>query len=158
MKVKNAVNYTITYEWLYLDDLTMKIESKKKSALNLVGHIFQWSPFIHNRWVYVDNMNPKPKFCGVYVDSSIAKVKNMMKYSRAWKGLFEAYLMLQMRLEIPSYSSGIQLGSTGPIPRGFGFKIPLMVFSVTYPILRHMLGYTDDWLFHHKCHLMTLGN
>ena len=29
--------------------------------------------------------------------------------------------------------------------------------SVTYPILRRMLGYTNDQHLHHKCHLMTLG-
>ena len=28
--------------------------------------------------------------------------------------------------------------------------------SVTYPISRHMLGYTNDKQFHHKCHLLTL--
>ena len=29
--------------------------------------------------------------------------------------------------------------------------------SVTYPILRHMLGYIDDLRIHHKCDLMILG-
>ena len=29
--------------------------------------------------------------------------------------------------------------------------------SVTYPILRRMLGYIDDEQFHHKFHLMALG-
>ena len=32
-----------------------------------------------------------------------------------------------------------------------------MVFSVTYPILRHMLGYTNDQQLHHCCYFMTLG-
>jgi hypothetical protein len=32
-----------------------------------------------------------------------------------------------------------------------------MVFSVTYPILRRMLGYTNDQQLHHQCHLTTLG-
>ena len=32
-----------------------------------------------------------------------------------------------------------------------------MRYSVTYPILRHMLGYTNDQQLHHCCHLMTLG-
>ena len=32
-----------------------------------------------------------------------------------------------------------------------------MVFSVTYPILRRMLGYIDDDQLYLKCHLMTLG-
>ena len=27
---------------------------------------------------------------------------------------------------------------------------------VTYPILRHMTGYTNDQQLHHNCHLMTL--
>jgi hypothetical protein len=53
-------------------------------------------------------------------------------------------LMLQMMLETPSHSSGIQLGSAGLIARGLGFTTPLMVFSVTYPTLKHMLGYTND--------------
>ena len=29
--------------------------------------------------------------------------------------------------------------------------------SVTYPILRRILGYIDDSDFHHKCHFMALG-
>jgi len=58
--------------------------------------------------------------------------------------MFEAHLMLQMMLETPSHSSGIQLGSAGLIARGLGFTTPLMVFSVTYPTLKHMLGYTND--------------
>ena len=29
--------------------------------------------------------------------------------------------------------------------------------SVTYPILRRMLGYTNDQQLHHQCHLTTLG-
>ena len=32
-----------------------------------------------------------------------------------------------------------------------------MVFSVTCPILRHMLGYTNKQQLHHECHLMSLG-
>jgi hypothetical protein len=32
-----------------------------------------------------------------------------------------------------------------------------MCNSVTYPILRHMLGYSVDQQLHHECHLMTLG-
>ena len=37
-------------------------------------------------------------------------------------------------------------------------KIPttFMVCSVTYPIWRCMLGYTDDQQLHHYCHLTTL--
>jgi hypothetical protein len=34
---------------------------------------------------------------------------------------------------------------------------PCMESSVTCPILRHILGYTNDQQLHHKCHLMTLG-
>ena len=29
--------------------------------------------------------------------------------------------------------------------------------SVTYLILRRMLGYTNDQQLHHQCHLMTIG-
>jgi hypothetical protein len=29
--------------------------------------------------------------------------------------------------------------------------------SVTYPNLRHMLGYTNDQQLHAECHLLTLG-
>jgi hypothetical protein len=31
-----------------------------------------------------------------------------------------------------------------------------MVFSVTYPILRHIVGYINDQQLQHECHLMTL--
>ena len=33
-----------------------------------------------------------------------------------------------------------------------------MCNNVTYPILRHMLGYTDDQQLHHYCHLTTLAS
>jgi hypothetical protein len=36
------------------------------------------------------------------------------------------------------------------------FSATCVIVSLT-PILRHMLGYTDDLQLHHKCHLMTLG-
>ena len=32
-----------------------------------------------------------------------------------------------------------------------------MCNSITYPILRHLLGYTHDQQFQHYCHLVTLG-
>jgi hypothetical protein len=34
---------------------------------------------------------------------------------------------------------------------------PFPVFSVTYFILRHMLGYIDGEQRHRWCHLMTFG-
>ena len=35
--------------------------------------------------------------------------------------------------------------------------IPFTVFSVSYLILRRMLGYTNGQQRHHWCHLMTFG-